>query len=90
MKIEGDTFSLIIRPDKRATNKGAVYCKVTACPIGILASAEKYNIIAIRPDKHLKNIVLVSFGTKVILFKLAIITSTASSPNFSAHFSEPL
>ena len=36
-----DTFSASTFPESRATNSGAVYWRVTACPIEILAKAVK-------------------------------------------------
>ena len=37
----GSTLSLITLPERSATKSGAVYWRVTACPIGILPSAVK-------------------------------------------------
>ena len=74
----GETFSAIMRPESSATNSGAVYCNVTACPIGIRASAEKYKIIAVKPTAQRRNIVLGSFIFNEIP-RLAAKTATANA-----------
>ena len=63
---EDDTFSLINRPESNATNNGAVYCNVTAWPIGINDNAVKYSNIAINPVRHRKNIFLLSFTLRLM------------------------
>ena len=55
---DAETLSASILPERRATNRGPVYWRVTACPIGILPSAVKYRIMANSPTTHLSNMVL--------------------------------